>query len=105
LAVTTNGINASDFNVGSLGATTLAPGASTSFTVTFTPAAPGSRTAAIHISSSDDDENPFDIALTGTGQAEIVERWVQRYDGPGHGSDSPAGVAVDAAGNVAVTGS
>ena len=67
LALSKNGANSADFTLGSLGATTLAPGASTTFTVTFTPAAAGTRTAAIHIASNDADENPFDITLTGTG--------------------------------------
>src|SRR5437588_8016523 len=30
--------------------------------------------------------------------------WEQRYDGPGHGNDHDRAVAVDSAGNVAVTG-
>jgi hypothetical protein len=37
LAVSKNGANNSDFNVGALGATTLAPGASTTFSVALTP--------------------------------------------------------------------
>ncbi|MEI6674471.1 MAG: choice-of-anchor D domain-containing protein [Verrucomicrobiota bacterium] len=74
LAVTKAGTNPGDFTVGALGATTLAPGASTSFIVNFSPAATGTRSAAIDITSSDADENPFDINLTGTGVAvpEIV---------------------------------
>jgi hypothetical protein len=66
LAVTKDGLNASDFNVGSLGVTTLAPGASTTFTRRLHAEGRGSRTAAIHVASNDADENPFDIALTGT---------------------------------------
>lgn len=67
LAVTKDGGNSGDYSVGALGAATLAPGASTSFTVTFAPAdgTSGTRNAAIHISSNDANENPFDIALTG----------------------------------------
>jgi uncharacterized delta-60 repeat protein len=69
LTLTKDGTNAADYAVGSLGATDLAPGASTTFSVTFTPGATGSRAAAIHIASNDPDENPFDISLTGTGVA------------------------------------
>lgn len=67
LAVTSGGTNAADFALGGLGSTSLAPGARTTFTVTFTPAAAGTRSAKIQISSNDTDENPFDIALNGTG--------------------------------------
>ncbi|MEO0016985.1 MAG: hypothetical protein RLZZ522_268, partial [Verrucomicrobiota bacterium] len=67
LAISKNGSHAADFTVGALGATTLAPNATTTFTVTFNPASGGSRAAAIHLASNDADENPFDIALTGIG--------------------------------------
>jgi hypothetical protein len=74
LVLSADGANAADFALGSLGATTLAPGASTTFSVTFTPAADGSRAAALHLASSDADENPFDIALTGYGRSPL-ESW------------------------------
>jgi len=67
LAITKDGSHSADFTLGSLGATTLAPGASTTFTVTFSPSAAGVRNAALHIASNDANENPFDISLTGTG--------------------------------------
>ena len=67
LAVSKDGINAGDFALGALGATTLAPGASTTFTVTFAPGELGQRSASLHIASNDADENPFDLALTGKG--------------------------------------
>jgi hypothetical protein len=69
LAVTKSGANGNDFTLGALGVLTLAPGASTSFTVTFSPSAPGPRVAAIAIASNDGDKSPFDIALAGTGVA------------------------------------
>jgi hypothetical protein len=67
LAITTDGPDAAYFTVSSLATTTLKPGAETTFTVTFAPAASGLRTAAIHLASNDADENPFDISLTGLG--------------------------------------
>lgn len=71
LVVTKNGTNAAEFTVSALGATSLAPGGSTTFNVTFSPSAVGSRLAAIHIASNDSDENPFDINLTGTAENPI----------------------------------
>lgn len=47
--------------------TTVNPNNSTTFKVTFTPAAPGPRNSAIHIANNDSDESSFDINVTGTG--------------------------------------
>lgn len=66
LAVTKDGVDASEFLLGALGATTLGPGESTTFSVVFIPAGVGLRSATVHIASNDADENPFDIALAGT---------------------------------------
>ena len=66
LSLSKSGANSGDFTLGTLGATTVAPGASTTFTVTFSPSAEGARTAALQIASNDSNENPFDITLTGT---------------------------------------
>ena len=65
LALTKNGANAKDFVATAPGVATLAPGATTTFKVTFKPKAKGTRNAAIHIKSNDKDENPFDINLSG----------------------------------------
>lgn len=67
LSLSKSGTHSAEYTLGSLGATTLAPGASTTFTATFSPAAAGTRTAAIQIASNDSNENPFDINLAGTG--------------------------------------
>lgn len=67
LVLSRDGSNASDFTLGSLTTTSLAPGANTNFTVSFTPASLGSRSVAIHIASNDTDESPFNIYLTETG--------------------------------------
>ncbi|GEP41522.1 choice-of-anchor D domain-containing protein [Brevifollis gellanilyticus] len=66
LALTVDGAHPGDFVAANLGATTLAPGNQTTFTVTFTAANLGARTAALHIASNDANENPFDVVLTGT---------------------------------------
>lgn len=66
LSLSKTGTHASDFTLGALSSTTLAQDASTTFTVIFSPGGGGIRTAALQITSNDADENPFDIALTGT---------------------------------------
>ncbi|MFN7561460.1 MAG: kelch repeat-containing protein, partial [Prosthecobacter sp.] len=65
LAVSKDGAASADYSIGTLGATSLLPGESTTFTVTYTPSTGGTRGAAIHIASNDGDENPFSIALSG----------------------------------------
>lgn len=65
LALSKSGAASTDYTLGTLGATSLAPGDSTTFDVTYTPSAGGTRTAAIEITSNDGDENPFIISLTG----------------------------------------
>ena len=67
--ITSDGANTGDFMVGPPASNTLTPGSSTTFTITFTPAAIGLRTAAIHIVGTGDYDIPFDIGLTGTGTA------------------------------------
>lgn len=66
--ITKTGKQAKDFTVSKPAATKLAPGASTTFTVTFNPSAKGLRNAAIHVASDDSNEGSFDILLTGTGK-------------------------------------
>ena len=69
---TIDGANGADFAVTSPSQTTLIgngdPTTST-FTVTFTPSVGGSRIATLHIYSNDTTKNPFNVTLTGTGQA------------------------------------
>lgn len=67
LSLSVIGANAADITLGTLGATSLAPGATTTFTVTFAPAALGARTATVYIASNDPNINPFQILLAGTG--------------------------------------
>lgn len=67
LKILKDGANKGDFQIGAPGAASLAPGASTTFKVTFKPTSAGTRKAGIHIASNDADENPFDIKLGGEG--------------------------------------
>ncbi|MEM7392869.1 MAG: choice-of-anchor D domain-containing protein, partial [Verrucomicrobiota bacterium] len=69
LLVTIDGANPADFVAGPPGTNSLNPGETTTVTLTFTPAAFGPRSAALHIASNDSDENPFDIALSGSAAA------------------------------------
>ena len=84
------GGNAGDFSVTQPASPTLAPGATATFTVTFSPGGSGPRTATVRVASNDLDENPFDITVTGK-QATALEAWrVLHFDSPdntGPGAD------------------
>jgi len=70
--VAVGGTNAGDFNVTTQPAATVADSdGTTTFTVQFTPAARGTRTATLSIANDDPDgsENPFIINLSGVGEA------------------------------------
>lgn len=68
IEVTKTGSHKGDFNVGDLPASSLNPGESMRFTVTFRPKGKEERTATLRIASNDEDENPFRIRLKGTGR-------------------------------------
>lgn len=70
--VTVDGAHGTDFKLLTFPSATVAgAGGTTSFVVEFTPGALGNRTAELHIANTDPDgsENPFSIALAGTGIA------------------------------------
>jgi hypothetical protein len=75
LGLSKSGMNTVDFSLSSLSTPTLAPGESTTFTVTFAPGAgaSGARTASLQVASNDSDENPFDIALSGTAYSTTLD--------------------------------
>ncbi len=70
LGIVIDGPNATEFSVVASPAAPLEPGGSTAFTVRFTSASPGGKTAALHLASNvSGSRNPFDIILnaeTGT---------------------------------------
>ena len=55
------------FSVTTQPASPIAPGASQTFTVTFSPLTNGSKTAALTIASNDPDESIYSITLNGCG--------------------------------------
>lgn len=94
LSLTKDGTNSSDFAISAL-PSVLEDNTSTTFTVTFTPGATGTRTAVIHLASSDADKSPFDIMLTGTGTpaSGSIDEWRQFW----FGTISNTGSAADTA--------
>jgi hypothetical protein len=64
--ITIDGVNSNSFTVSNLIAT-VSPGGSTNFTVSFAPVSTGLKIAELHIANNDINNNPFNIALTGTG--------------------------------------
>lgn len=69
LKIVKGGANPGNFSVTQLSKTSLLPGESVKFKVTFKPKATGNRKAVIRVKSSDSDENPFDIKVQGTGKS------------------------------------
>ena len=56
-----------DFEVEKPEKSSLAPGAKTTFKVTFKPKTKGQRTTTIEVKSNDPNENPFEIEVSGEG--------------------------------------
>lgn len=95
LAITKSGDQSADFAVGELGAVQVAPGESTTFAIAFSPTAPGTRHATVHIANNDGDENPFEINLLGTGLAPEIA-----VDGPADSALVDGGTSVNFGGVV-----
>ena len=71
--VTVDGPNAAEFVLDStLLQSSLPPAGQTSFTVTFTPTAPGTRSAVLHITSNAQVPASFDINLSGTTNSVVT---------------------------------
>ncbi|MEX0635739.1 MAG: choice-of-anchor D domain-containing protein, partial [Ferruginibacter sp.] len=64
--ISVSGTDNSMFTISSAPAASLAAGASTSFTVLFSPVGLGLKTANISIASDDTDENPYSFVIQGT---------------------------------------
>ena len=64
-----SGTDAASFALSQSPAATIDPGGETFLTVTYQPASDGTRSAALVIASSDPDQNPFVVNLSGGGMA------------------------------------
>jgi alpha-tubulin suppressor-like RCC1 family protein len=72
-STTLDGASAGDFSVTTSPVAPVdGPSGLTTFTVRFSPTAPGIKTAVLHLVSSDPDDSPFDIQLTGEGATHAV---------------------------------
>lgn len=68
LTITRDGTNSAEFTITTNPATTVLPGALTTFVVRFAPTGTGNRSAALRISSNTPGaKNPFDINVNGIG--------------------------------------
>jgi hypothetical protein len=67
--VAVSGTHASDFVVTQNPAPIIGVATSTTFQITFTPSAPGVRTASLSVANNDSNENPYNFNIQGTGTA------------------------------------
>ena len=96
-----SGANPNDFVIGGTIPTSLAAGAGSSFTLTFSPTAAGSRSATVSITSNDPDEGTVNFDLNGAGTQGgatiVLGNLNQSYDGtarPVSITTTPPGLAV-----------
>lgn len=79
--------NAADFILNTAGMLTTVPvGGQTNFSISFSPAASGSRAATLRVTNDDPDENFYEIDLVGIGRSNgdpltALEAWRQTYFG------------------------
>lgn len=90
MGITLDGPDASLFSVVSMPNADVPAAGSTTFTLRFAPGSGGVKTAALHITSTDADESPFDINLTGTGIG-LGEAYAFANFGTGPSPANPAG--------------
>jgi alpha-tubulin suppressor-like RCC1 family protein len=85
LTISIDGVAADDYDIIVPPVTPVAPGESTSFVLQFLPTNFDGNSAALHISSNDTDENPFDLTLYGYGYG---SPYVYLYDADENELDS-----------------
>lgn len=87
--VRVSGAGAADFEVTTQPGASIAAGASTSFSVRFSPGAGGLRSATLNIANDDSDENPYIFAIQGAGVIPEIELSGQEQPIPS-GDTSPS---------------
>jgi hypothetical protein len=70
--ITVAGLNASEFVVTTAPAASVAPAASTTFSIKFTPTILGTRNANVSFVTNDPDENPFNFDIAGVGSTGLI---------------------------------
>jgi subtilase family serine protease len=116
LSIAITGPNASDFVPVNNCQSALAPGASCSVQITFTPSAVGARTATLTVSSANASNSPVSVPLSGTGTATLYTPSVNVSPSPGSITPSqsvtvtiaviqPPGVPATSTGPILPTGS
>ena len=85
LGITIDGADSTMFRVTANPIASLSPGGTTTFTVRFAPVSTGLKTAALHIANNDinNNNNPFNIAITGTGTGTNVVPGIVVQQPPG----------------------
>ncbi len=107
LPLTIAGADAGQFAIISQPSENVTISENTTFTVRFSPTGGGVKTASINITSSDPDENPYNLVLTGTGSVPPGGGSPAPYPVPVPGPESAPGPAgriiavIDAEGGVA----
>lgn len=107
--ITIGGTHASNFTITSSPAASVAPGGSTTFTITFNPSATGTRSATFSIVTNDSDENPYNFSIQGTGtspEINVQGNFTNIVNGDGSASitdDTDFGTASIDAGSILVT--
>ncbi|MFO1481807.1 MAG: choice-of-anchor D domain-containing protein [Verrucomicrobiaceae bacterium] len=83
ISITLVGSAAAQYAVTAGPATTVAPGGSTSFIVTFAPTSAGPKPATLRIASNvSGTTNPFDVNLSGTGNATLTANYTTGAEVP-----------------------
>ncbi|MGB6219829.1 choice-of-anchor D domain-containing protein [Haloferula sp.] len=100
LSLSLDGPDSSDFALGGVPfPSSIDPGASADFTLTFSPSVVGARSANLVITSDDRDENPFSLLLAASGLAPEITV------SPETGSPFVTGTSTIPFGNIALGGS